>query len=481
MGAIAIPRPGNTYGVHNNSLNNLRRGLLERVFATDAKGTQPLEPTAKFASRLANFARDLRSWEITPWSRQEFVESYHGKQRTRYQNALDSLLLTPLTARDARVATFVKAEKIDFSVKNDPAPRVIQPRDPRFNVEFGKFIRPLEHKMYKALSRLYKYPCVAKGFNAYETGDLMAKKWSRFKEPVGVGLDASRFDQHVSREALKWTHSIYKRFIKDPEFSQLCGMLLDNVGFATAKDGAIKYRIDRGRMSGDMDTALGNCVLMVAMCYSYCSSKGIVHELMDNGDDVVVIMEKDSLTTFSDGLVEWFAELGFKMKVEEPVTRLEALEFCQTKPVFDGTQWRMVRGIPALSKDLVCVKGPDELLPWLYAVGECGLALTDGIPVFAELYHYLKRCGSPTRVAHQTGFTGMGMYNLARRMHYVGKPVTDTARRSFFDAFGITPDMQIDLENLYRSLGTPTGKIERVIDDVCNWRHPLAPAYAGLC
>jgi len=38
MGAIAMPRPNATYGVHNNSLNNLRRGLLERVL--------PLTPVA---------------------------------------------------------------------------------------------------------------------------------------------------------------------------------------------------------------------------------------------------------------------------------------------------------------------------------------------------------------------------------------------------------------------------------------------------
>jgi len=476
MGAIAMPRPNATYGVHNNSLNNLRRGLLERVFATDSSGTQPVQPTVDLSQRLSTFSRRVKSFEVPALTREEFVASYKGRQNARYQRALDSLYSCPLQGRDARVATFVKAEKINFTDKPDPAPRVIQPRDPRFNVEFGKFIKPMEHKIYRALGRLYKYPCVAKGFNAYETGNIMAQKWALFKTPVGVGLDASRFDQHVSREALKWTHRYYRRYCRSPEFAGLCSMMLDNVGFASAKDGAIKYRISRGRMSGDMDTALGNCVLMVAMCYSYCTDKGIRHELFDNGDDVVIIMEGDDLAKFSDGLVEWFAELGFKMKVERPVHTLEQLEFCQTHPVFDGAQWRMVRGINALSKDLVCVKGPDEFLPWVYAIGECGLALTDGIPVFAELYHYMQRIGRKSRISHHHQFTGMGMARLAYRMQYTGKPITEEARYSFYLAFGITPDMQTALEDMYRSLGTPAGNIY----DVCDWSLDTAPAYARL-
>jgi hypothetical protein len=447
------------------------------VFATDAEGTQPVEPTADFAKRLYPFTKRLKSFRVEPWSREQFVDSYHGGQHARYQRALDSLYETPLHGRDARVATFVKAEKIDFSAKLDPAPRVIQPRDPRFNVEFGKYIKPLEHKLYNAMGRIYKYPCVAKGFNAYDTGRLMAKKWALFKEPVGVGLDASRFDQHVSRAALKWTAKVYRRFINDPEFNALCGMMLDNVGFATAKDGAIKYRISRGRMSGDMDTALGNCVLMVAMCYSYCAKKRIKHELFDNGDDVVVIMEKCDLDNFQDGLVEWFQTLGFKMKVEKPVYKLEQLEFCQTRPVFDGSQWRMVRGLQALSKDLVCVKGPSELLPWVKAVGECGLALTDGIPIFPELYHYLVRIGTHSRIHLHKQYTGAGMYRLSRGMQYEQRPITDAARLSFFDAFGITPDMQIGLEEMYRRLGAPSGNL--TIQDVGVWRSTSAAAYAG--
>lgn len=477
LSAVDAPRPLHYYGVHNNSLNNLKRGLLERVFAIDAQGTLPPRPTASFDERLKPFSKAFRPFRVEPFTMNEFVERYSGRQYTRYSKAMEDVLLTPVTARDARVSTFVKAEKIDFSKKVDPAPRVIQPRDPRFNVAIGQFIAPLEHKAYKALGALYKYPAVAKGYNAYQTGDICAKKWNLFKEPTVVGLDASRFDQHVSQQALRWTHSQYLRFVNDPEFKRLLNMMLVNKGFATAKDGCVKYKIDRGRMSGDMDTALGNCLLMVAMVYSYCASKGIRHECFDNGDDVIVFMEKTSLALFMDGLEVWFRELGFTMKVESPVFCLEHVEFCQTHPVYDGVEWRMVRNLGALAKDLCCVSSPEEFSKWIYAVGECGLALTDGIPVFTEFYHWMLRYGEGSDIAKRHDFKGMGMYRLARGMEFCGKVITDDARLSFFRAFGLTPDQQLDLESMYQRLGTPLGKKHEEIRSLNRpelfWQHGM--------
>jgi hypothetical protein len=86
---------------------------------------------------------------------------------TRAQRKINqsSLAAKPLSRDDASVATFIKCEKINFHAKADPAPRIIQPRDPRFNAAIGVYIKPLEKLIYKNLGKLYKYPCVAKGFD----------------------------------------------------------------------------------------------------------------------------------------------------------------------------------------------------------------------------------------------------------------------------------------------------------------------------
>lgn len=82
---------------------------------------------------------------------------------------------------------------------------------------------------------------VAKGLTIDETGKLMAEKWHKFSRPVGVGIDASRFDQHVSKQALEWEHSIYNAIFQSGELAAALKWQIHNVGFARSKDGCIKY------------------------------------------------------------------------------------------------------------------------------------------------------------------------------------------------------------------------------------------------
>lgn len=452
---LDAPRPENGFSVHNNSLNNLLRGLNERVFYTDNCRTDPQQPKLDAFSSLVSFERDLRTCTLRPWSLEAFADSYTGGQYKRYKRAVDSLALMPLTKRDCRVSTFVKCEKINFAIKDDPAPRIIQPRNPRFNAAIGRFIKPLEKLVYKRLNRLYKYPSVAKGFNVYQTGDILKCKWEMFKQPCAVSLDASRFDQHVSVAALEWSHKIYSKFCDDLEFKSMLSMMLVNKGSASCKDGFVKYQVEGRRMSGDMDTALGNCLLMVAMTYSLCKTLGITHEVLDNGDDIVVIMSQEDETKFVDAVPGWFADLGFKMKIEPTVYELEHIEFCQMHPVFDGVEWRMVRNLVALAKDLVCTTGQTQVESWLRAIGDGGISLTAGLPVYQEFYSWLRKFGrKKSRAAKWTLFQSSGFFRLSQLVQRDPKPVTPQARESFHKAFGMPFSSQISLEEVYSQLST---------------------------
>jgi hypothetical protein len=452
--SVEFSSPGARFGVHNNSLQNLKRGLNERVFYRDARHTECIQPTDGAFGKLKPFDDNLKSFRVSAWTEEQVVDSYVGRQRTRYQQALESLRRKPFSRDDAIVKTFLKAEKINFSAKVDPAPRVIQPRDPRFNLVFGKYIKPAEHLIYKSLGRLYKYPCVAKGFNAAQTGDIIHKKWLLFENPVAVSLDASRFDQHVSVDALRYTHSVYRRFLRGRDLERCLQLMYVNRGRASCKDGFLTYKKAGSRMSGDMDTALGNCVLMVAMTYSLCVSLGIRHEVMDNGDDITVFMEEAEKSRFLEAVPEWYASLGFDMKVEGVATVLEQVEFCQTKPVHRGDQYVMVRLLTSLNKDLTTLTSPEVVGNWFRAIGECGLALTDGIPVYVNYYKWLCRMGGSSNIRLHPLWR-CGMVNLTHNMYYTGKGVSDLARHSFHKAYGISPYRQKMLEFQFDNLGTP--------------------------
>lgn len=448
------------FGVHNNSLNNLRRGIAERVLYIrngDEFTKTPVPLRLRFNQRMREFKHRVlaHTGSTTPVLRNDFPKLYRGRKRVRYEDAVTSLSTKALTKRDSWLSAFVKAEKIAFSLKPDPAPRVIQPRDPRYNVEVGKFLKPNEHRFYKAVNRTWGETTIAKGLNLAQRGALVESKFNSYNHPVAIGLDASRFDQHVSITALQWEHSIYNSCFRSSELAELLRMQLVNKGVGRAKDGTIKYAVEGCRMSGDMNTALGNCILMSGMVYSYCLEKGISAKLINDGDDCVVFMEQSDESRFSDGLHTWFSEMGFNMKVEDPVYELEKLEFCQCSPVWTPDGYIMVRN-PwiSLAKDCLSIKPldcPSVMAKWCTEVGNCGLSLTGGIPVVSAFYRLLVDSFPGTvvgRMADDPVFE-TGMRIMARGMDRSGQQIHHKTRFSFYLAFGIEPERQELWEEYY--------------------------------
>jgi hypothetical protein len=110
---------------------------------------------------------------------------------SNYDPATNSLLVSGYgdVADDFGVKkAFVKAEKINFTAKPDPAPRVIQPRDPRYNVEVGVYLRPLEHSIYRAIAEVYGGPTVMKGYSAEGVAQQMRGMWKSSAVPSRLGL-----------------------------------------------------------------------------------------------------------------------------------------------------------------------------------------------------------------------------------------------------------------------------------------------------
>jgi hypothetical protein len=141
---------GVDYRVHNGSKNNLERGIVERVFYVQQDGGFRRPPAAvplAYQQKLSEFKKLLCKLSVrtTPYTNEEFLATYRGRKLAVYSKAITSLKSRPVCVKDSYVSTFVKAEKVNFSSKSDPAPRVIQPRNPRYNVVVGKYIKKIEH------------------------------------------------------------------------------------------------------------------------------------------------------------------------------------------------------------------------------------------------------------------------------------------------------------------------------------------------
>lgn len=463
----------------NENLATLRRAVAERVFLVKGKDggfTSPPKPAPKhFENELAPIRDLLRPFlpSTAPMSFASTLATFKGCKKKRYEQAYSDLMFTRTRIEDeAKVTVFVKYEKTDRTSKKDPVPRVISPRSPMFNLRLARYLRKVEERIYDALGKLFGHKTVMKGITTTQTAKYIEEKWNMFNDPVAVGLDASRFDQHVSRAALEFEHSIYLLCFKHGKHQRkLAGLLrrqLENHCSGHTPDGSVKYTTDGTRMSGDMNTSLGNCVLMCMMLKAYALHCGVAFQLANNGDDCVVFLERKDLVKFSTGLDAWFLRLGFNMVVEDPSYALEEIEFCQTRPVFDGSEWVMCRNPwTAIAKDCVLAKNPQGvsdtyLKSWMGAVGTGGMSLTGGMPVFQSFYGMMQRSGQGARRARKNRSGSRGrvskhdvsamlpwyMRNVGGGQRQAGD-ISPECRASFYFAFGVTPDEQVELEKFY--------------------------------
>jgi len=460
---VAGVAPDITTEPFTHSLDNLKRAVLERVFRV--KGgegfVEPPRPQRGHFSRSLNGVRGLLSSVITPtapMSHMQFVDEYKGRKRSRYLNALDRIRCTRCDLEsEARLTVFVKFEKTDRTSKVDPVPRVISPRDPRYNIRVGRYLKRLEKQMFVDLSTLFGHPTVMKGYNAYEVANLLQEKWDMFKHPVAVGLDASRFDQHVSLEALRWEHEMYLQYFTGKHQKRLRKLLkLQEVNhcFGSCPDGELRYDIVGTRMSGDMNTSMGNCLLMCSMIKAFSLEHGVKCQLANNGDDCVLFMEEEDYERVRPLVFPWFLKLGFNMVVEPPSHALEEIEFCQMRPIFDGCRWIMCRNpITGIVKDSVLLKpwgGSSFFQGWLDAVGTGGMAIAGCLPVFQEFYALLIRSGCKRPISED--LLPWNVMQMGKGMDRKYGIITPAARASFYWAFGISPDEQLCLEEHYASM-----------------------------
>jgi hypothetical protein len=458
------------YVVYKNSFQTALTAVLERVFYIKDRITKefrPPTPPIDFGV-FSNWAK-RRVGRYLPTasaiSKQQFVDMYRGKKRDFYQRRLDKQTVDPFQPRrDSKVKIFVKREKQAMKAGGiaNTTPRIISPRDPGYNIEVGVYLKPIEKRLFKTIGKLFNQhsshtnTTIFKGLNALQRGKLLKEKWSKFKKPVAIGLDVRRFDQHYHVLALKLEHWIYTHCFRGSARKALASLLrlqLHNTCVGYFPDGTIRYKVEGRRMSGDMNTALGNCLMMTLMILYFFEHNELTAELANDGDDCVVICESSDKLVM-DGLGDWLLSLGFETIVEEPVYVLEQIVFCQCQPIYSDGTYIMVRDPRlAISKDAICLKDmtrEKDFNIWISSVGQCGMSLTGGIPVWQDFYQSMILVDVPEKCYDDPQWW-TGMKRLSEGMSRTYTDISDDTRLSFWRAFGFSPGKQLDLEEFYRT------------------------------
>jgi hypothetical protein len=445
---------------HRDCTHNEYAAIRNRVV-----GSVP-QPTETGLQLLYAEARILcRQLPLTaPMSTEAFVDHYSGRRRERYQQAVDSLSVKPLDpVRESYINAFVKAEKFNPAAKRNPDPRMIQARNARFNTSIGVYLKPIEHHLYR-LKSASGLPLIGKGLNHQERGEVLWEKWNRFSKPVCVSIDAKRFDQHVAAKVLEVEHWVYLRCCGDHEFAWMLKQQLKNRCFTR---NGWRYKVDGSRMSGDMNTALGNCVLMILMVHAALRALGVSKfELFDDGDDCLIILEESQLLTFLDGVDSQFLAFGQEIKIENIAKEFEDIEWCQTRPVrgLNGRYQMCASWRKTLSQGCAGThywdnhRAPDMS----FSVGQCIAAVYPAMPI---IWKYAQRLCTRGQM-HKDLINTEWLFKLSRTnlQGALGKleanpPDMDT-RSSFARAWGVDEIEQLRIEKTLDDwtpcMGTPT-------------------------
>lgn len=457
--------PTNNLCVKNPCVDVCERALLTRSLFVKV-GEEYHEPlrvaTAEYTSNpfLTEFsdrvAAEVRQ-NATVSTLREVVRAYRGPKLATYQRAYESLGYKPLSQKDRRLLQFIKFGKDE----EEKAGRLINPPSARYGLSLGCYLKKNEHLFFDAINKVWgehTKHTVIKGLDIYEAADVLRAKWDRFEDPVLVELDVTKLDACVSVPALSYEHGVYNKVFNSNRLATLLKWQLSSKSIGFFQDGVVKARFPGKRCSGDLNTSLGNCLIMCGLIFAYAKEREVNSELANNGDDCGVIMERRDVERFVDTIQKWFKKHGFWIKVDGVVDKFEEIEFCQNHPVHDGKKWRMVRNVfTCLKKDPMCLKSitsEKTLNKWRGAVGRCGLSLATGMPVLQSFYQCLmkntRKC--TVRFARNMLMNNNTLESRGARLDILPTTITAEARSSFATAFGILPAEQIAMERYYDHL-----------------------------
>jgi hypothetical protein len=370
-----------------------------------------------------------------------------------------------LNKQDKRISAFVKAEKFNPLLKPSK-PRMIMARAPRYNLILASYLKPFEHMLYDkwrvSVPGVPKTRLVGKGLNGDQRAELIRRKM----EGVGEGcvvfeVDGKSFEAHVTQEDLVLEHSVYRAaYPGDRQLSELLDTQLVLKGITS---GGVVFRREGARASGDFNTGLGNTVIMGASVKAavrvLTDELGVFrYDLLADGDNCLIFVEP----RVASEVHRLFARAvrtvsGQEMAVEDPVTRLTEVVFGQSKPCKRSLgSWTMVRNpLKTLSHAFSGYRHYNHYdkfgVKILKAVAQCELALARGIPVLQAYFAAaVNKLGKFSDLRNPNDFLEARYYETLAKGGALPDvkvvEITAEARQSFFEAWGIGVDEQLDLE-----------------------------------
>jgi len=245
-------------------------------------------------------------------------------------------------------------------------------------------------------------------------------------------------------------HKVYTTLCSDPRLRELLGWQLEFSGVGT---GGVRFSVKGVRASGDFNTGLGNTLIMCCLVLLVARSIGTGFDFLADGDNAVVFVEKQYLDTWRRELPIVFLSAGHEAEVGPTAESLEEVCFGQSKPIFAGGVWRMVRDpFKVLSHACTGYRHYADMrggLRVLKSVAYCEAVLSRGVPVLQAFSQSL--LAATERVSFSKAELDNYEYAriLSKGIHWASAAkttITAESRRLFWRSWGVAPDEQVKLE-----------------------------------
>lgn len=279
-----------------------------------------------------------------PVSEEPEIEEHYQKNSKKKRKYLAQLAKLGEIKLKAVYTTFMKIEVLPMSSFLKKALRFIFPNSPMFNTIHHNFYHMFENDLLRAVGH-HNLPIFAKGMN-WDQMDKAIKEHLKYHSIV-LSVDFSNFDAHHNGVAYRGEMKFYGKIgLQERSVHTLCNPLIK---------GVVDVPDHVQRMSGDLFTGSGNCLVVAAMLDKWWDRDCTI---LCNGDDTLIFTNDESI---KDEIVADLTKYGHELKIDKiTYTNQPSYEipFCQIKFTDNKYKYDFTR---TMNKMLNTSTRPDNL------------------------------------------------------------------------------------------------------------------------
>jgi hypothetical protein len=452
-------------------------GVCKRI------ANQPPEPKKGLLREFATFVKQWLVDNLVPLSNEEVPSVEQWLANTTYRpSRVQELLRVAKRNRESpncrgerrqtKVSCFVKEESyIAFKY-----PRCIFSRADDFKVNVGPIFSAIEHLLFQ-MKYFIKYVPVR------ERGKFVFDRLGQYEGWKTIATDYSAFESQFTRPMMKACEfQLYqymtKHLVEGPDFMKLINNAI--LGQNNCSFKRFDVKIPAGRMSGEMNTSLGNGFTNLMVFLFLNSRLGNMCDCLVEGDDMIACYRGKEITA------QMYSDLGFNVKLQN-CEKLNTASFCGQ--IFDLENRRVICdplkillnfGWTSQQYANAGFKVREELRN---AKAMSFLAQYPGCPIVSSFCEQVLRCSKMKRFRLGTDLRHFQVQQFLKERYFDVRleKVTMSSRILMEEVFGFTISEQLSLEAYFDELSVIKPISHPIITSHCTQEHfDYNDNYVGL-